>query len=334
MLDGAWGVLIQAAGSPRRPTAASASRPPARRRGRPRPAQPDAARDRRSSIHDALLRGRRRHRDDEHLHGDVDRPGATTGSRTHVVRDEPSRARGSRAQARGRTAAGFVAGSVGPLNVTLSLSPKVDDAALPGGDVRRRSRDAYAEQIGGAARGRRRPPADRDDLRHAEREGGDRRGARRRARAAAAGSRSRSIDRSGRNLSGQTVEAFWTSVEHAEPLIVGVNCSLGAREMRPYVEELARVADTYVSCHPNAGLPNAFGRARRAARATRAATSASSRESGLVNVVGGCCGTTPEHVAAIAAAVEGVRRGCSRRSRRTRASAASSRSRSGPTPAS
>ena len=67
------------------------------------------------------------------------------------------------------------------------------------------------------------------------------------------------IDRSGRNLSGQTVEAFWASVEHADPLIVGVNCSLGATQMRPYVEDLARVADTYVSCHPNAGLPNEFG---------------------------------------------------------------------------
>src|SRR5207237_8351317 len=67
------------------------------------------------------------------------------------------------------------------------------------------------------------------------------------------------VDRSGRTLSGQTIEAFWASVEHARPLIVGVNCSLGAHEMRPYVVELARIAPTYVSCHPNAGLPNAFG---------------------------------------------------------------------------
>ena len=67
------------------------------------------------------------------------------------------------------------------------------------------------------------------------------------------------IDISGRNLSGQTPEAFWASIEHAEPLIVGVNCSLGASQMRPYVEDLARISDTYVSCHPNAGLPNAFG---------------------------------------------------------------------------
>ncbi len=67
------------------------------------------------------------------------------------------------------------------------------------------------------------------------------------------------VDRSGRTLSGQTVEAFWLSVEHAEPLVVGVNCALGASEMRPYVADLARIAPTYVSCHPNAGLPNAFG---------------------------------------------------------------------------
>ena len=67
------------------------------------------------------------------------------------------------------------------------------------------------------------------------------------------------VDLSGRTLSGQTVEAFWSSIEHAEPLVVGVNCSLGAAEMRPHVAELARLADTYVACHPNAGLPNAFG---------------------------------------------------------------------------
>ena len=78
------------------------------------------------------------------------------------------------------------------------------------------------------------------------------------------------IDPSGRTLSGQTVEAFWASIEHAEPLIVGVNCSLGAEQMRPYVEDLARIADTYVACHPNAGLPNAFGGTTRFPR-TRAA---------------------------------------------------------------
>ncbi len=113
-------------------------------------------------------------------------------------------------------------------------------------------------------------------------------------------------DKSGRTLSGQTVEAFWISVAHARPLSVGVNCALGAHEMRPYVAELARVADVLVSCYPNAGLPNAFGEYDE----TPETTSALLREfadEGLVNVVGGCCGTTPDHIRAIAARVEGVR---------------------------
>ena len=138
-----------------------------------------------------------------------------------------------------REAAGdrFVAGSVGPLNVTLSLSPRVDD---PGFRTHTfdQVKEAYAEQMPRPRRRRRRPAADRDDLRHAEREGGDRRRARDRARAAALDLRRRSSTSPGRTLSGQTIEAFWTSIEHAEPLIVGVNCSLGAQEMRPYVADL------------------------------------------------------------------------------------------------
>jgi len=110
------------------------------------------------------------------------------------------------------------------------------------------------------------------------------------------------IDKSGRNLSGQTVEAFWLSVEHAEPFIVGVNCALGAVEMRPYVAELARLADCYVSCHPNAGLPNAFGQYDEQPRDTGAALEEFAA-SGFVNIVGGCCGTTPDHIREIAARV-------------------------------
>ena len=106
------------------------------------------------------------------------------------------------------------------------------------------------------------------------------------------------IDMSGRNLSGQTVEAFWRSVEHAEPLIVGVNCSLGAKEMRPFVEDLARVAPTYVACHPNAGLPNEFGTHDEQPEDTSRYLREFARD-GLVNLVGGCCGTTPDHVRAI-----------------------------------
>jgi 5-methyltetrahydrofolate--homocysteine methyltransferase len=109
-------------------------------------------------------------------------------------------------------------------------------------------------------------------------------------------------DASGRTLSGQTTEAFWNSVRHVRPLAVGLNCALGAKEMRPYVAEMARVADVFVSCYPNAGLPNAFGEYDEAAEETAAIVGEFAR-SGLVNLVGGCCGTTPAHVAAIAAAV-------------------------------
>ena len=121
-------------------------------------------------------------------------------------------------------------------------------------------------------------------------------------------------DASGRILSGQTVTAFWHSIRHAQPLAVGLNCALGATLMRPYIQELARVAgDTYISCYPNAGLPNP--RSDTGFDETPDVTSRLLHEfaaEGLVNIVGGCCGTTPEHIAAIAQAVEPVaRRGLS-----------------------
>jgi 5-methyltetrahydrofolate--homocysteine methyltransferase len=115
-------------------------------------------------------------------------------------------------------------------------------------------------------------------------------------------------DQSGRTLTGQTPEAFWNSVRHARPLAVGLNCALGAQLMRPHIEELARVADTYISCYPNAGLPNPLSDT--GYDEAPAHTSCLLHEfaaSGLVNIVGGCCGTTPEHIAAIAAEVRGVR---------------------------
>ena len=197
----------------------------------------------------------------------------------------------------------YVAGSVGPLNVTLSLSPRVDDPAYRTVDFDR-VYAAYAEQIGALADG----GVDLllietifDTLN---------------AKAAIAAARDVApqvplwlsvtiVDLSGRTLSGQTVEAFWTSVRHAQPLLVGVNCSLGAAEMRPHVEELARLASTYVSSHPNAGLPNAFGGYDEQPAET-AALLRGFAEAGLVNVAGGCCGTTPEHVTQIAAAVAGL----------------------------
>nr|WP_268932218.1 methionine synthase [Nocardioides okcheonensis] len=114
-------------------------------------------------------------------------------------------------------------------------------------------------------------------------------------------------DASGRTLSGQVTEAFWNSVRHARPLAIGLNCALGARDMRPYVAELSRLADTFVSVYPNAGLPNAFGEYDETPDQT-AAVLAEFADAGFLNLVGGCCGTTPDHVAAIAAAVDGKER--------------------------
>jgi 5-methyltetrahydrofolate--homocysteine methyltransferase len=198
----------------------------------------------------------------------------------------------------------WVAGSIGPLNVSLSLSPKVDDPTFRNATFDQ-VRDAYAEQIRGLVEG----GVDIlmvetifDTLN---------------AKAALVAARDEApelplwisftaVDRSGRNLSGQTVEAFWTSVEHAEPLIVGVNCSLGATEMRPFVEDLARVAPTFTACHPNAGLPNQFGEHDEQPNDTSRILREFA-DDGLVNVVGGCCGTTPQHIEAIAAALHGTR---------------------------
>jgi 5-methyltetrahydrofolate--homocysteine methyltransferase len=196
----------------------------------------------------------------------------------------------------------FVAGSLGPLNVTLSLSPKVDDPAYRAVTFDEVV-ESYAEQI----RGLREGGVDLllietifDTLN---------------AKAAIAAAKDVApelplwisvtiVDLSGRTLSGQTVEAFWNSIEEAKPLIVGVNCSLGAKEMRPHVAELSRLAGTYTSSHPNAGLPNAFGGYDEQPHDTAELLGSFARD-GFVNIVGGCCGTTPEHVRAIAAAVEG-----------------------------
>lgn len=198
---------------------------------------------------------------------------------------------------------GWVAGSIGPLNVSLSVSPKVDDAGYRPVTFAQ-VRDAYAEQMAALVEG----GVDLllietifDTLN---------------AKAAIAAALDAApdvprwlsftaIDQSGRNLSGQTVEAFWASVEHADPFVVGVNCSLGAAQMRPYVEDLARIADTYVACHPNAGLPNAFGLHDELPEDTSRHLREFA-ESGLVNLVGGCCGTTPDHVRAIRDLTKGL----------------------------
>ena len=109
-------------------------------------------------------------------------------------------------------------------------------------------------------------------------------------------------DASGRTLSGQTAEAFWFSLRHSQPLAIGLNCALGAKDLRPHVDVLAQVADTYISTHPNAGLPNAFGGYDETPE-DMAAMLREFAEAGLLNLVGGCCGTTPAHIKAIAAAV-------------------------------
>jgi len=113
-------------------------------------------------------------------------------------------------------------------------------------------------------------------------------------------------DASGRTLSGQTAEAFWNSLRHSQPLAVGLNCALGAKDLRPHVDVLAQVADAYISTHPNAGLPNAFGGYDETPE-DMAGMLREFAEAGLLNLVGGCCGTTPAHIAAIADAVRDQR---------------------------
>ncbi|HOC18149.1 MAG TPA: methionine synthase, partial [Vicinamibacterales bacterium] len=201
----------------------------------------------------------------------------------------------------------LVAGAVGPTNRTLSLSPDVADPAFRAITFDQ-LRAAYLEQVRGLVDG----GCDAllietifDTLN---------------AKAAIAAAedlfeeRGRRLplmisvtitDRSGRTLSGQTVDAFWVSVAHARPVTVGINCALGAREMRPYLAELSRIAATRISCYPNAGLPNAFGGYDETPEQTAAAIREFA-EAGLVNLVGGCCGTTPAHIAAIATAIEGL----------------------------
>ncbi|GAB2520063.1 homocysteine S-methyltransferase family protein [Lysobacter humi (ex Lee et al. 2017)] len=201
----------------------------------------------------------------------------------------------------------FVVGVLGPTNRTASLSPDVN---RPGYRATRfdELRDAYREACDGLIDG----GADVlmvetifDTLNakaalFAIEEAFDGRGARLPVMISGT-----ITDASGRTLSGQTAEAFWYSVRHAEPVAIGLNCALGARELRQHVDVLARVADAYVSTHPNAGLPNAFGGYDETPE-DMAAVVGEFANAGLVNLVGGCCGTTPAHIAAIAAAVDGV----------------------------
>ncbi len=201
----------------------------------------------------------------------------------------------------------FVAGAIGPTNRTLSLSPDVNNPAFRAVSFSQ-LRDAYAEQARGLLDG----GCDAllvetifDTLNAkaaliAIEDVFDQRGARVPIMISVT-----ITDRSGRTLSGQTIEAFWVSISHARPLSVGINCALGAREMRPYLADLARVAPCRVSAYPNAGLPNAFGGYDEQPNDT-AEFVREFAEAGLVNIVGGCCGTTPAHIGAIARAVNGL----------------------------
>ncbi|HSL01879.1 MAG TPA: methionine synthase [Rubrobacteraceae bacterium] len=201
----------------------------------------------------------------------------------------------------------FVAGAIGPTNRTASLSPDVND---PG--MRNVTFDELKEAYGEAARGLVDGGADLllvetifDTLNakaaifaieeYLEERGLD-------VPVMISGT---ITDASGRTLSGQVTEAFWNSVRHANPISVGLNCALGSRELRQYVEELSRLADTHVSAYPNAGLPNEFGEYDETP-AFMAAEVGEWAAEGWLNIVGGCCGTTPEHIEAIAEAVSGL----------------------------
>ncbi|MBZ0120410.1 MAG: methionine synthase [Sandaracinaceae bacterium] len=201
----------------------------------------------------------------------------------------------------------FVAGAIGPLNRTLSISPDVNDPGFRAVTFDQ-VKTAYAEQVRGLIEG----GADIllvetifDTLNC-------------KAALVAIDEVERELgvtlplmisvtitDRSGRTLSGQTVEAFWISVAHAKPMTVGINCALGAREMRPFLADLAAVADTRISVYPNAGLPNAFGEYDEQPETTASLIRGFAEEN-MINIAGGCCGTLPKHIAAIARALEGL----------------------------
>ena len=201
----------------------------------------------------------------------------------------------------------WVAGAIGPTNRTASISPDVNDPGKRNVDF-----DTLKASYGEAARGLLQGGADTilietifDTLNakaaiYAVRELFDEIGFEVPIMLSVT-----ITDQSGRTLSGQTAEAFWNSVHHARPLSVGVNCALGPDLMRPYVAALSRIADCYISTYPNAGLPNAFGDYDETPESMTVHLGEWAR-SGLLNIVGGCCGTTPAHIKAFAEAVKGV----------------------------
>ncbi len=198
----------------------------------------------------------------------------------------------------------WVAGAIGPTNKTLSLSPDVNDPGYREVDFDLMS-DVYVEQIEGLVEG----GIDLvlietvfDTLNakaaiHA---------ARRAAPQLPVMLSMTITDLSGRNLSGHSIESFWASVRHARPLSIGLNCSFGAGQLRPHIAALSKLADTLIMAYPNAGLPNDLGDYDECPETT-AAQVRQWCEQGIVNIVGGCCGTTPAHIAAIAQTVKGYK---------------------------
>ncbi|HRO70279.1 MAG TPA: homocysteine S-methyltransferase family protein [Chitinophagaceae bacterium] len=202
----------------------------------------------------------------------------------------------------------WVAGAIGPLNKTLSLSPDVNNPGFRAVDFDEVAA-AYYEQVRGLVDG----GADIllietifDTLNAKAAIYAIKKYFRDHNKPSLPIMISGTItDASGRTLSGQTLEAFYTSVAHAKPLSIGLNCALGAKEMRPHIEELSQIASCYVSAYPNAGLPNAMGEYDEAPEDT-AHYLEDWAEEGFVNIVGGCCGTTPDHIRHIAESVKNL----------------------------
>ena len=219
-------------------------------------------------------------------------------------------------EGKGRDVA-FIAGAIGPLNKTLSLSPDVNNPGYRAVTFDEVS-NAYYEQVKGLVNGgvdvllietifdtlnaKAAIYAIKKFFRDRQKvspKGGDLEG----ASSLPIMISGTITDASGRTLSGQTLEAFYISVSHAQPLSVGLNCALGAKEMRPHIEELSQLAECYTSAYPNAGLPNAFGEYDEQPHET-AHIIEEWAEQGFVNIVGGCCGTTPDHIRHIAQQVK------------------------------
>ena len=201
----------------------------------------------------------------------------------------------------------FVAGAIGPTNKSLSLSPKVEDPGYRSIEFSE-VEATYAEQIEALIEGGVDLILFETIFDPLNLKAGLLALSRVQARLGVELPLMISVtitDKSGRTLSGQTLDAFWTSVRGADPLSVGINCALGATDMRGYMAELARSANVYTTCYPNAGLPNAFGEYDETPEFTAKCLAEFARD-GMINMVGGCCGTTQAHIAAIAKAVEGI----------------------------